>query len=102
MGAILSGLVEWLAPYLVQLALFVAGSVWARLGAILGVGFATFAGLDTITNLFLGYVSSSAGYTSLMAAFIQLLGINTALSMIAGAVVARLAIMKAKVILTAL
>ena len=102
MSAILSALAEWLAPFLVRVAAYSAGSIWAQLSFILGVGFATFAGMDTILNMFTSYVASVNNLSSYAADFWLLLGFNTALSMIVGAVTAKVAIMKAKVVLRAL
>lgn len=102
MGAILSALADWLAPFLVRVAGFAAASVWGQLSVILGVGFATFSGLDTILNMFTSYVASVNNLTAMAADFWGLLGFNTALSMIVGAVTAKVAIMKAKVVLRAL
>jgi len=102
MGAIVSAFSEWLAPFLVSVATFVAGSFWAQMGTVLGVGFATFAGLDTLLNMFTSYVSSATQFTGLIAAFWQLLGFNTAISLLVAAVTARVAILKAKVVLRAL
>lgn len=102
MGAIFSAVLEWLAPFLISLATFASGSVWAQLGTVLGVGFATFAGLDTILNMFTSYVASVSSFSALIGAFWQLLGFNTGLSLIVGAFTARVTLLKAKAFLRVL
>lgn len=99
MGAILSALADWLAPFLVSLATFATANIWTQFGAILGVGFATFAGLDAILNLFTSYIASATSFSTYIAAFWQLLGFNTAISILVGAVTARIAMLKAKAFL---
>lgn len=101
MGAILSALADWLGPFLVSLAGFATANVWTQFGAILGVGFATFAGLDTILNLFTSYIGNATSFSTYIAAFWQLLGFNTAISMLVGAVTARVTMLKAKAFLRA-
>jgi hypothetical protein len=101
MGAIFSALAEWLGPFLISLASFATANIWTQFGAILGVGFATFAGLDTLLNMFTSYVAHASQFTGLIAAFWHLMGFNTAISILVGAVTARVAILKAKVVLRA-
>jgi len=94
-------LAEWLGPFLISLASFATANIWTQFGAILGVGFATFAGLDTLLNMFTSYVAHASQFTGLIAAFWQLLGFNTAISILVGSVAARVALLKAKVVLRA-
>lgn len=101
MGAIFSALADWLGPFLLRLVTFATASVWTQFVAMLGVGFATFAGLDTLLNMFTGYVGQTSQFTGLIAAFWQLLGFNTAMSILLGAVTARVTMLKAKVFLRA-
>ena len=99
MGAILSALADWLAPFLVSLATFATANIWTQFVAVFGIGFATFAGLDTILNLFTSYIANATSFSTYIAAFWQLIGFNTAISILVGAVTARLAMLKAKVFL---
>ena len=82
-----------LAAWLVGLA----GPIVSRVLAQLAIGYVTYKGLDTAISALLS--SARAAWTGMggdIAAFIAMSGLNTCVSIIAGAVVARVAMIPLK------
>ena len=82
-----------LAAWIVSLV----GPVVARVLAQLSIAVVTYKGLDVAIKSLLSYARSSwSGIPADVAAYIAMSGINTAVSIIAGAVVARVALIPLK------
>lgn len=82
-----------LAAWLISLV----GPFVARVLTQLTIGFVTYKGLDVAINSLLNQAKSSwSGMPSDIAAYIAISGANTAISIIAGAIVARIAMIPLK------
>lgn len=82
-----------LAAWLVGLA----GPIVSRVLAQLAIGYVTYKGLDTAISALLASARASwSGMGGDIAAFVAMSGLNTAVSIVAGAVVARVAMIPLK------
>lgn len=82
-----------LAAWIVSLV----GPVVARVLAQLSIAVVTYKGLDVAIKSLLSYARTSwSGIPADIAAYIAMSGINTALSIVAGAIVARVALIPLK------
>ncbi len=101
MGVIISALADWLAPFLVSLSTWFAATFGARMLIGLGLGVATFAGLDTAANALLGEFSTLGGLTGNVAAIADLLGIPAVISIWVSAIGIKIVMLKARAVLVA-
>ena len=101
MGAIISALADWLAPFLVSVSGWFMANIGARLLVGLGLGVATFAGLDTAANAFLSEFSALGGLTGNVAAIAGLLGMPAVISIWVSAIGIKIVMLKARAVLVA-
>lgn len=101
MGAVISALAEWLAPFLVSLAGWFASSVGRTAIFGLGLGFVSFTGLDTAANLLFSYFSTLGGFSGDVGAFFVLLGGPSVLGIWGSAISVKIALVKGKAALVA-
>ena len=101
MGALFSALADWLAPLLVSIAGWFMANVGARVLISLGLGVATFAGVDLAANALLGEFTSLNTLTGNVAAIAGLLGIPTVISIWVSAIAIRVAMVKVRAVMVA-
>lgn len=101
MGALLSALAEWLGPFLVQIAVWALANMGRAVFISLGIGIATFTGLDTAANALLGYFTGLGGFTGDVAAFASLLGMSQVVGIWTSAVTIKVAMVKARAVVVA-
>ena len=101
MGAVISALAEWLGPFLVQIAVWALANLGRAVFVSLGIGIATFTGLDAASNALLGYFSGLGGFTGDVAAFSALLGMPQVIGIWTSAVSIKVVMVKAKAVVVA-
>ena len=99
MGAILSALADWLAPFLVSISTWFMANIGAKVLISLGLGIATFAGIDTAANALLSQFTSLNTLTGNVAAIAGLLGIPTVISIWVSAITIKVVMIKARAVM---